>query len=403
MPTGRSARRASRTPPRVVLLLESSRASGRALLRGVARYAQLRGPWSFYWEPAGLNRAWPVLKKAGVDGIILRDVGKLEEVVASGIPAVVVGHSRTEVPGLVNVVTDSEAIGRMAAEHLLECGLRHFGYCGLARSGIERTPWSEQRAQSFAGRLAESGFGVEIFEPAEERKDRNSVPAPPLVRELEGIARWLKRLPKPVGVMACNDDRGQQVIEACRLAGLAVPDEVAVIGVDNDELICGFSNPPLSSVALNFEKAGYESADALQRMFSGRRPVSRKILVHPTHVVMRHATNILAVDDPLVAGALRVIREQCERPLLVAEVARAVAVSRRVLEKRFRAVLARSILSEIRRARVNRIAQLLAGTTQSIAEIAGQLRFDGPQHIARYFRAEKGLTPREFRRLAQPS
>jgi LacI family transcriptional regulator len=402
MQAGSDSTRTTGSPPRVVLLLESSRASGRALLRGVAHYAQLHGPWSFYWEPAGLNQAWPMLRTLDADGIILRDLGQVEEVVASGIPAVVVGHSREEFPGLVNVVTDSAAIGRMAAEHLLDCGLRHFGYCGLAHSGIERTPWSQQRAESFTQRLSESALTARCFEPPPAESSGPGT-GPALGEELERIAQWLKGLPKPVGVMACNDDRGQQVIEACRLALLSVPDEVAVIGVDNDELICGFSNPPFSSVALNFERAGYQSAEALHRLIRGQKPVPAKIVVRPTHVVMRHASNILAVEDPLVARALRTIRDGCHRQLSVADVARTVAVSRRALEQRFRHVLARSILTEIRRARVGRIAQMLAATTLSIAEIADQLGFDGPQHIARYFRAEKGLTPREFRRRLQPN
>lgn len=392
--------------PKVGLLLESSRASGRALLRGVARYAHLRGPWLFYWEPAGLDQAWPLIRSQEVDGIILRDVGRLEDVLASGIPAVVVGHRRTEIPGLVNVVTDSEAIGRMAAEHLLDCGLRNFGYCGAAQSGIECTPWSQQRQESFARRLRESRFPTWTHgnSPSPQHAPPKGLPRGelPLVEELHSLAAWLRSLPKPVGVMACNDDRGQQIIEACRFSDLQVPDEVAVVGVDNDELVCGLSSPPLSSVALNFEKAGYESAEALHQMIRGRIPLSRKILVRPTEVVMRHATNILAVDDPLVALSIRFIRQHSRAGVSVTDVSRAVAVSRRSLEKRFRRALDRSVLSEIRRSRVEHIAQLLTHTSHSIAEIAEQLGFDGPQHIARYFRAEKGFTPREFRKSAQP-
>jgi LacI family transcriptional regulator len=203
--------------------------------------------------------------------------------------------------------------------------------------------------------------------------------------------------------MACNDDRGQRVIEACLISGLQVPDEVAVVGVDNDELVCGLSNPPLSSVALNFERAGYESAEALHRMIRGLDIAPRKIVVRPAEIVMRHATNILAVTDPLVAQAVRFIRQNCCAAVSVTDVSRAVAVSRRALEKRFRQALDRSVLSEIRRCRVEHIAQLLTHSSQPIAEVAEQLGFDGPQHIARYFRAEKGVTPREFRKASRPS
>ena len=386
--------------PRVVLLLESSRASGRELLRGVARYAHLHGPWSFYWEPAGLERAWPMLKSLDADGIIMRDVEKVRELLATGIPAVVVGHSRTEIPGLVNVVTDSIAIGRLAAEHLLNCGFRHFGYCGSAQGGSERTPWSQQRGESFEHRLAEAGFPTACFTP----------PAPAAKRarlswksERQHLVRWLKSLPKPIGIMACNDDRGEQLIEACRAAPIQVPDEVAVIGADNDELVCGFCNPPLSSVAIGFERAGYESAESLHALMRRRRPAQHKIIAAASHVVTRRSTDIFTVEDPSVARALRYIRDHNHGPLAVTEVARAAGLSRRSLEKRFRSTLARSILTEIRRGRVERIAQLLAETSLSISEIADQLGFDSPQHIARYFRAGRGMTPREFRQRRAPA
>lgn len=383
---------------KVVLLLESSRASGRAMLRGVANYAHVRGDWSFFWEPAGLEKAWPVLRKLDADGVILRDVGRVEEVVKLGIPAVVVGHSRTEVPGLINVVTDSQGVGQKAAQHLIDCGLRHFGYCGLTRSGIEEAaPWSRQREESFFGCLREAGFAGQAFEV------QGGVHRAGWHRELQALADWLGRLPRPVGVMACNDDCGQQVIEACRLAGLQIPDEIAVIGVDNDDLISGLSNPPMSSVALNFERAGYECAEALDRLIRGQPPATRRILVEASHVAVRHSTNLFAVEDEVVSRALRFIREESRHPVGVDEVARAVALSRRTLEKRFRSALHRSVLAEIRRMRVEHICRLLVATNRPVAEIAGHLGFDGPQHIARYFRAEKGITPREFRRRSQTS
>ncbi|MCB1124974.1 MAG: DNA-binding transcriptional regulator [Verrucomicrobiae bacterium] len=382
---------------KVVLLLESSRASGRALLRGVANYAHVRGDWSFFWEPAGLEKAWPVLRKLDADGVILRDVGRVEEVVKLGLPAVVVGHSRTEVPGLINVVTDSLSVGRLAARHLLDCGLRHFGYCGLAESGIEATPWSRQREESFFECLGEAGYSANAFE-VESGAHRTG-----WRRELQGLAAWLVNLPRPAGVMACNDDCGQQVIEACRLAGLQIPDDIAVLGVDNDDLISGLSNPPMSSVALNFERAGYECAEALDRLIRKQAPPARRIVVEASHVAVRHSTNLFAVEDSLVSRALRFIREESRRPVGVDEVARAVALSRRTLEKRFRSALNRSVLAEIRRMRVEHICRLLVATNRPISEIAGDLGFEGPQHVARYFRAEKGITPREFRRRSQTS
>jgi LacI family transcriptional regulator len=377
--------------PKVGLFIESSRASGRALLGGVARYAHHRGLWSFYWEPGGLEKAWPKLKSLALDGIILRDVDKLDEVLALGIPAVVVGHSSGEVSGLVNVVTDSANIGRMAAEHLLNCGFRHFAFCGYARTPLEHTPWSEHRRESFGKRIVEAGFkppAYHVLMPT--RTDWQ--------KERRVMTKWLQSLPKPLGLMACNDDCGQQVMEACKLAGLSVPDTVGVVGADNDELVCGLSDPPMSSIGINFEQAGYEAARALERLMRGDGRVPPKISVLATHVVARQSTDVVAVEDAHLAKALRFIRDRARETLSVDTVARAAGLSRRALERRFRGTIGRSILHEIRRARTDQIAKLLIESEMRIGEIADLLGFDDVHHFARYFRAAKRMSPAAFRR-----
>jgi LacI family transcriptional regulator len=371
----------------VILLIESSRASGRDLLRGVASYSHHHGPWSFYWEPGGLEKAWPVLRTLDANGVILRDVEKLDEVLAQGIPAVVIGHRQQEVPGLVNVVTDSEAIGRMAAEHLLHCGFRHFAFCG-----VEERPWSQLRGEFFAARIREAGLETLFYEVPPARQ------ADSWRGERQSMAAWLAGLPKPLGLMAANDERGQQVIEACRIAGLQVPDEIAVIGSDNDEVVCGLSDPPLSSVAINFARAGYEAAAALDTLMHGRRKLPPRIVAPATHVVARRSTDMLAIEDVPVARALRFIREQGRQNLSVSAVVSAAGVSRRLLEKRFRKLLGRPILKEIRRVRVDHIARLLVETDLPVAQIADTLGFADMQHVARYFRAEKQASPVAYRR-----
>jgi len=379
--------------PKILLLIESSRASGRSLLRGIANYVHHHGPWSFYWEPGGLEKVWPKLKSLDLDGIILRDVDKLEEVLSFRIPGVVVGHGRTEVSGLVNVVTDSSAIGRVAAEHLLACGFRQFAYCGMQYSPLEEVPWSELRRQSFALRIQEAGFVCHDFLPpwplngAAWRRERGA------------MARWLRSLPKPLGLMACNDDRARQVLEACKLAQVPVPDSVGIVGVDNDEVVCGLSDPPLSSIAVNFERAGYEAAHALDRLMRGLPVASSRIVVQATHILVRRSTDCVAVEDGSVAKALRFIRDNARcGELGVADVARASGVSRRVLEKRFRRDLGYSILHEIRRLRTDQIAQLLVESQLSVGQIADSLGFGDVQHFARYFRAGKKMSPLAYRK-----
>lgn len=376
--------------PRVILLVESSRGSGRALLRGIANYAHYRGPWSFYWEPGGLEKAWPALRQIEADGIILRDVEKVDEALASGLPAVVIGHRQSEIPGLVNVVTDSEAIGQMGAEHLLQCGFKHFGFCGYSDNPLEKTVWSEVRGKFFAARIRKDGF-------AAPRRYALSKTAEDWPKERRALATWLGALPKPVGLMACNDDCGQQVVEACKLAGLSVPDQVGVIGVDNDEVVCGLTDPPLSSVAINFERAGYDAARALDKLMRGSRKLPPHIIAAAPHIVTRRSTDFVAADEFHLRRALQFVRDQGRSSISVNEVAQAAGLSRRALEKRFRVFLGRSILEEIRRVRTDHMARMLVETELPVTAIAGMLGFTDAHHFARYFRSGKQMTPLRYR------
>ena len=373
--------------PKVILLVESARAAGRALLCGIARYAHHHGPWSFYWEAGGLERSSGSLKDLDADGIILRDTDRLEEVLARGLPAVVVGHRHREIPGVANVVTGSHDIGRLAAQHLLSCGLRHFAFCGY-----KNCSWAEARYESFRHVVSLERFDCGEF----------TIPiqatGSPWHDQREAIANWMRSLPRPLGLMACNDDLGHEVIAAAKLAGLSVPDDVAVIGVDNDEVVCGLTDPPLSSVAVNFERAGYEAAHVLAGLMRGETAPAR-IVVSPTHVVPRRSTSLLAVEDPNLAKALRFIRDRVQDSPSVEAVAKAAGISRRAMEKRFRDSLGRSVLDEIRRVRTDQIARLLVETELPVAQIAEHLGFADVQHIARYFRSAKAMSPLAYRKL----
>lgn len=377
--------------PKIILLIESSRASGRALLQGIARFAHDHAPWSFYWEPGGLEKGWPKLKSLDLQGMIVRDVGKLKEALAFGIPTVVVGHLRAEVPSTINVITDSHAIGRMAAEHLLACGFKHFAFCGLEDTPIEHAGWSHLRNEGFAQRIQEAGFSCCSFTTPPVRNRS-------MKQQRQALADWLLSLERPAGIMACNDDWGVQVMEACMLARLAVPDMVGVIGADNDELVCGLADPPMSSVAINFERAGYEAAQALARLIRGRSGLPGKIHVHPTHVVARRSTDTVATEDEHVAKALRFVRDHAREGVPVASVARAAGLSRRVLERRFSREIGRTVLQETRRLRTEQIARLLVETHLPVGQIADSMGFADVRHFARYFRAEKRMTPLAYRK-----
>jgi len=377
--------------PKVVLLVESSRASGRSLLSGVANYSRQHGPWSFFWEPAGLESAWPVLASLEADGIILRDGRHLDEVVRLGIPAVVIGHKRQEVAGLVNVVTNSPQVGRLGAEHLLQCGFKHFAFVGVAQPLAASASWSQVRCEHFVQRVREARCDVDTYEV-------RPAAAGDWACERQALVQWLQKLPKPVGLMAGNDDCGVQVMEACKAAGLAVPDRVGVLGADNDEIVCGLSNPAMSSVAINFERAGFEAAAALDKLMAGDRQVPDKISVPATHVVTRCSTDIVAVADPALARAMRFIRDNARGAVGVNDVARSAGLSRRALERRFRNEIGSTILEQIRKARTEQICRMLVETPLPVGEIAESLGFDDVQHFSRYFRSAREISPLAYRK-----
>ncbi len=375
--------------PRVILMIESSRGFGRALSRGIAKYARFYGPWLFYHEPGGQDRTLPNLQSWNATGAIIRDSTKITSraIIELGIPTIVAAHMQVDFPHLPVILTDSNAIGAMAAEHLMDRGFRNFAFCG-----VQDMWWSQGRAAAFEARLSDAGFRADKYIQPRSRR-RHS-----WQQEQVWIADWLKSLPKPLGLMAACDDRAKHVAEACKSADLHVPEEVAIIGVDNDDLVCDMSYPAISSVALNAEAAGHEAAALLAQLMAGEKMTNEKIVIKPTHVVTRQSTDILAVDDPEVAEAIRFIREHASEPIQVGDVVDAAAASRGVLYRRFKQTLGCSINDQIRKARTDLIAHMLTETSLSVRTIAMSLGFTGESHIARYFRREKRMSLKDYRR-----
>jgi LacI family transcriptional regulator len=236
------------------------------------------------------------------------------------------------------------------------------------------------------GEERDPGAGSTTFHEGEGLKDGNR------------LARWIKGLPKPIGMMACNDFRGQQVLTACRAVGVAVPDEVAIIGVDNDEVVCDLSDPPLSSVVPNKERIGYEAAALLDRLMAGEKLPQQHLLVEPTGIVTRRSTEVLAIEDRRIADAARFIRERACDGIGVDDVVRAVgSLSRSTLERRYAAIMGRSPKQEILRVRVDRAKQLLAETVFPVAIIAEKLGLEHTEYLNVIFKRETGLTPAQFR------
>jgi LacI family transcriptional regulator len=217
------------------------------------------------------------------------------------------------------------------------------------------------------------------------------------LKDGDRVAGWLKKLPKPLGLMACNDIRGQEVLSACRAAGITVPEEVAVIGVDNDEMLCELSDPPLSSVSLDTERIGYEAAALLDQMIAGKKNLDLPILVLPAGIITRRSTDVLAIEDRHIANATRFIRERACVGIDVSDVLKFVPLSRSTLERRFLRLLGHSPKEEILRTRLDRAKQLLAETDLSLAQVADKVGFQHPEYLSVIFKKKTHLTPGEFR------
>jgi LacI family transcriptional regulator len=371
----------------IALLIESSREFGRQLLHGITRYSRLHDHWRFYRKPGGLTLSLPHFKDWDFDGAIVRDSSDFKELISYGVPMIFVQHKHPLRDPFPTVLTNSEQIAAMAVEHFLDRGFCNFAFCGF-----NDFTWSKGRERFFVERLEREGYDVDVYHQKKVRaKDSR--------QELLNLGDWLKTLPKPIAVMACNDDRAVQVLEACRIANITVPEEMAVIGVDNDELTCELSEPTLSSIALNIQMAGYQAAEMLNRIILGKEKMqSQEIYACPTHIVTRQSSDILAISDAEVATALRFIKQSANKPIQVSDVVNSTSVSRRILEKRFRIALNRPINQEITRVRTEFIIKLALETDFSITRISRESGFDGVEHISRYFRRQMGMSLSQYRK-----
>lgn len=373
--------------PKVLLSVAMDREYTRGLYRGIARYSHDYGPWDFLIGPG--NRNIGIISQWKPDGIITHDADDLEKLQAEQVP--LIASTLTEDLPRFNVIKpNNEQIVCMAVEHLVEKGFIEFGCCGF-----QDRHYSIERCRLFTEKMKERGHKTHVF----LRPNQNYLTQ--WHKEEELASDWVQSLPKPIAIFACDDHYGRYISRMCKIAKIPVPEQAAILGVDNDDLVCELSDPPLSSIALNTEKAGYQAAALLDQLMAGEKKTLMRIEVAPTNIVPRQSTDILAIEDTELAKAINFIRTNTNIPIQVGDVVARTHLSRRSLYHRFNTVLGRSIHDEILRARIEKVANQLLETDMTISQIAFKMG-SSDKHIARCFRQVKGMSPKEYRKKHAP-
>ena len=380
---------------KVILLTDFAEEYGKSLLSGITRYSREHGPWvfcrmpQFYRESKGVDGVLEWAKEWGADGMIgqfYNNKEDVEKLVNCGIPIISQDFKERHAE-LTNITGGYKAAGKMGAEYFLKKGFRNFAFYGF-----KDIVWSRERSIGFEERLNEEGYKVHYFE---HRKSRS---AELWYYKPSSLSEWLINLPKPIALMTCDDNQGLHITEACRHAGIRIPEHVAVLGVDNDEMLCELSDPPLSSVSLDTEKGGYEAAKLLESMIKNNIYKAEDVIVEPTQVVTRHSTDIYATNDTYIATALRFIHQNIDKNLKVEQVLEQVPLSRRSLEKRFHHITGYPVYEYIYNLRIEKFTERLLETDMTIFEIALDLGLNDSKNIARQFKQIKGCTPVEYRK-----
>ena len=378
----------------VALLIETSSGYGRGLLEGIVQYVNRHKSWSIALpeqERGAARSDW--LSRWKGDGIIARiETQDLADAVQQTKRPVVDVSGALQLSDVPLVKTDDQAVAGLAAEHLLDLGFSRLAYCG--DPGYF---WSRSREARFTELARNVGCECVVHQSIPVTQKGYS-----WIEERTRLAKWLRQLPRPTGIMACNDLKALQLLDVCRELSIAVPEEITIVGVDNDRLVCDLSVPSLSSVTADTRRSGYLAAEILQSLMSGDTVSLEDRLVAPFGLQVRESSNTLAIDDPDIAKAVQFIRKHATRGIDVSDVLEIVPLSRAVLEGQFRRILHRSPHQEIMNVRINRVKQLLVNTRDTVAEIAEQTGFSRVEYLSVAFRREAGLTPREFRRNHSP-
>ncbi len=380
---------------RLLMITDFTEQFSYRLLRGIMSWSrQQEQPWVVckmppsYKREIGIPKVIEWARNWGIDVVIGQfdpgeDVSLFRK---NGIVAIAQDYIAPfkEIP---NITADYILTGKMAARRLNGHGFRHFGFFGY-----DNVCWSDGRLQGFRESLREE-YGVETLHVFNNRQLSSM-----WNYDIAELQRWLHSLPKPIGIFACDDNQSEILLETCQASGINVPMEVAIIGVDNDEVTCNLTVPALSSINVDIERAGYEVAEMATRMVQDPSYGGEDVVIRPVAVIGRGSTGIQATSDPVVAAAMRYIYQNRARKILVSDVVDQVPVSRRLLEQRFKEVTGASLYTVISNLRIDYFAQQLVSTSDTVSEIAARMDDPDTKSLSRRFRALKGCTPTEYRK-----
>ena len=360
-----------------------SSSHGRGLIRGVAEFAKQRPDWSLHLEEAGPLRASPHWLKAWKgDGIIARlETPEIARAVLGKKVPVVNVSGRSSPAGVPHVDMDNRAACELVVDYFFQRGYRNFAFCGNPRF-----EWSTWREDLLRERLASERIKLATFQFPDEP------------RGMAALSAWLQSLPKPIALLACNDLCGRHVLEACEMSGIAVPEDIAVLGVDDDDILCTLCRPQLSSIVPDTEGIGYRAAQTLHALMRGESKLDGKQLVRPLSVRTRESTDSAASSDWHVSQALRFIHGHATREISVGDVVVQAHTSRRFLEKQFQAIVGRSLHDEILRVRIETAQRLLATTTMPLKEVASRSGIGRADYLSSVFRQKLATSPSEYRK-----
>lgn len=379
--------------PKIALLVETSRSYGRDLLRGVALFARTRTNWSLLHQEMTIDASLPDwMIQSAISGTIARvDTHTIDSLSRLHVPIVDV-RCRRQFPGIPQVETDERAVAKLAFDHLWDRGFRRFAFCGF-----QFAHYSEARLKFFRQFVAEANCSLSVYEsPGQKNTVLTRIEQSGLV-DGQAMTKWLSSLERPTGMLVCNDIRGQQVLNVCRSIPIAVPDDIGIIGVDDDDAICPLTDPPLSSVKPNAKQVGYRAAEILFDIINGKPVPTATEFIPPLKVVQRLSTEVNAVEDREVARVCRFIREYACEGINVNDVAEFTSLSRRQLERRFRTEFDRTPHEEITAVQVARVQQLLRETEMTLEQMTPLAGYTHKESLSAVFKRETKETPGEYR------